>query len=155
MFIDAGFDEGEYQNLYITNEQAEKVLSDKRVRGVKFTGSTPGGKAVAEIAGRNMKQGCYELGGSDPFIVLEDSNIEFAVNKAYISRMVNNGQACINAKRFIVHESIYQQFRDNLIEKIKTSTVIGDPMDTANTLGPLAIEHLTEKLRQQVKDSVS
>jgi len=91
MFIDAGFDEGEYQNLYITNEQAEKVLSDKRVRGVKFTGSTQGGKAVAEIAGRNMKQGCYELGGSDPFIVLEDSNIEFAVNKAYISRMVNNG----------------------------------------------------------------
>jgi len=71
--------------------QAEKVLSDKRVRGVKFTGSTRGGKAVAEIAGRNMKPGCYELGGSDSFIVLDDSDVQFAVEKGFISRMVNNG----------------------------------------------------------------
>lgn len=93
--------------MFIDNDQSEKVLSDKRIRGVKFTGSTRGGKQVAAIAGRNMKQGCYELGGSDPFIVLEDSDIPFAVEKGYISRMVNNGQACINAKRFIVHDQVY------------------------------------------------
>jgi succinate-semialdehyde dehydrogenase/glutarate-semialdehyde dehydrogenase len=85
------------------------------VRGVKFTGSTAGGKQVAAIAGAHMKQGCYELGGSDPFIVLDDSDVQFAIDKAYVSRMVNNGQACINAKRFIIHSKIYDQFRDGLI----------------------------------------
>jgi len=147
LFIDAGFDEGEYQNLFITNEQAERVLSDKRVRGVKFTGSTVGGKAVAEIAGRNMKQGCYELGGSDPFLVLDDADLDFAVDKAYISRMVNNAQACINAKRFILLDSVYDQFRDLLIEKLENNVKMGDPMDKAVTLGPLAIKRLTEGLR--------
>ena len=91
LFIDAGFDNGEYQNLYITNEQCDRVLSDPRVRGVKFTGSTGGGKAVAAVAGSNMKQGCYELGGSDPFCVLEDADLNLAVEKAYASRMANNG----------------------------------------------------------------
>ena len=155
LFIDAGFDDGEYANLFITNEEAEQVLSDKRVRGVKFTGSTRGGKAVAEIAGRNMKQGCFELGGSDPFIVLDDSDLNFAIEKAYISRMANNGQACINAKRLIIHEKLYDQFRDGMIEKIKASAKLGDPMDKENvSVGPLAIKHLTEGLRQQVRDSV-
>ena len=84
---------------------------------------------MAAIAGRNMKQGCFELGGSDPFIVLEDSNIRLAVDKAYASRMVNNGQACINAQRFIIHEAIYDSFRDALIEKIQNETKIGDPLD--------------------------
>lgn len=93
-------------------------MADKRVRGVKFTGSTAGGSAVASIAGKNMKPGCYELGGSDPFLVLDDSDIEFTVNKAYISRMVNNGQACINAKRFIVSDKVYDKFLGALIQKI-------------------------------------
>ena len=107
LFIDSGFDDGEYCNLYIDNDQSAQVIADKRIRGIKFTGSTRGGKQVAEIAGRNMKQACFELGGSDPFLVLDDSDIKFAVEKGYISRMANNGQACINAKRFIIHDSIY------------------------------------------------
>lgn len=147
MFIDAGFDQGEYQNLYITLEQAERVLSDKRVRGVKFTGSTDGGKAVAEIAGRSMKPGCYELGGSDPFIVLDDADMAFTIDKAYTSRMVNNGQACINAKRMIILDSVYDQFRDGLIDKIAKTAKLGDPMDKEVTVGPLALKHLTDKLR--------
>ena len=103
-----------------------------------------------------MKPGCYELGGSDPFIVLDDSNLEFAIEKAYISRMANNGQACINAKRFLVHDAIYDDFRDGLIEKIKSSVTMGDPMDKDRvTLGPLAIKHLTDGLREQVRDSVA
>jgi len=145
LFVDAGFDDGEYQNLYITNEQAERVLADKRVRGVKFTGSTVGGKAVAEVAGRHMKQGCYELGGSDPFCVLEDADLKFAVEKAYASRMANNGQVCISAKRFIVLDSVYEEFRDLLIQKLEESVKMGDPMDKEGvTLGPLAIARLTE-----------
>ena len=101
-----------------------------------------------------MKKGCFELGGSDPFIVLDDSDIDLAVEKAYISRMVNNGQACINAKRFIIMDSVYDKFRDALIDKIST-TKIGDAMDSAVNLGPLAIKHLTEKLVDQVNDSVN
>lgn len=91
LFHEAGFDDGEYANLFITNEQSAKVIADKRIRGVKFTGSTSGGMAVAAVAGSNMKPGCYELGGSDPFIVLNDSDMNLAIEKAYISRMVNNG----------------------------------------------------------------
>ena len=143
MFRDAGFVDGEYQNLYITHEQAEKVLSDKRVRAVKFTGSTEGGKQVGAIAGRNMKIGCFELGGSDPFVVLDDVDMDFTINKAYLSRMTNNGQACINAKRFIVMDSVYDQFREALVEKIKSTTIMGDPSEKGVNLGPLALEHLT------------
>jgi len=154
LFEDAGFTDGEFQVLYIDNEMSEKVLSDKRVRGVKFTGSTRGGKEVAAIAGRNMKQGCFELGGSDPFIVLEDSDIQLAVDKGYVSRMVNNGQACINAKRFIVHEEIYERFRDALIEKIKAETKMGDPLDPEMNLGPLADQKQAATLREQVQRSL-
>lgn len=148
MFEDAGFVDGEYQNLFITNEQAEKVISDRRVRGVKFTGSTTGGKIVASIAGQHMKPGCYELGGSCPFVVFDDSDIELAVEKAYISRMNNNAQACINAKRIIVMDNIYDKFRDALVEKIKSTVKLGDPMDKENvTVGPLALARLTDQLR--------
>lgn len=94
-----------------------------------------------------MKLGTYELGGSDPFIVLEDTDLDFAIAKAYASRMVNNGQACINAKRFIIQDTIYDQFRDGLVEKIKASTKIGDPMDKSVTLGPLASAVQAERLR--------
>ena len=102
-----------------------------------------------------MKPGCFELGGSDPFIVLDDSDVNFAIEKAYISRMVNNGQACINAKRFLIHDSIYDEFRDGLIEKIKSTVVMGDPLEEHVTLGPLAIKHLTDGLREQIRDSVA
>lgn len=141
-------DEGEFATLFVSNEQAAKIIGDKRVRGVKFTGSTRGGKQVAEIAGRHMKQGCFELGGSDPFIVLEDTDLNFAIEKGYISRMANNGQACINAKRFIIHEKIYDQFVDGMKQKISQAAKLGDPLDKAGvTVGPLAIAHLTEELR--------
>ena len=149
IFREAGFEEGEFQNLYVTNEQAEKVIGDKRVSGVKFTGSTRGGKEVAAAAGKHMKKGCFELGGSDPFIVLDDADLNLAVEKGYVGRMVNSAQACINAKRFIIHDSIYDKFRDGLIEKIKSTAKLGDPMDSENVnVGPLAIKKNTEELRQ-------
>lgn len=115
LFHDSGFNDGEFANLYISNEEAAQVIADKRVRGIKFTGSVVGGSAVAAEAGKNMKPGCYELGGSDPFIVLSDADVYTAVDKAYKSRMGNNGQACSNAKRFIIQEDRYEEFRDRLM----------------------------------------
>ena len=93
-----------------------------------------------------MKKGCFELGGNDPFVVLKDANMERAVNAAYTSRMGNSGQACINAKRFIITAPVYDEFKERLVEKIKKTTVIGDPLDPAVNLGPLALERQKAKL---------
>lgn len=114
-----------------------RVIAHPNIRGVKFTGSTASGKLVAQQAGAHLKKGCFELGGSDPFIVLEDSDLALAVQKAYISRMVANGQACINAKRFIVVGKIYDDFAAKLKEKIEADTRMGDPMLKEVNLGPL------------------
>ena len=93
-----------------------------------------------------MKKGCFELGGNDPFVVLKDADLERAVECAYISRMANSGQACINAKRFIITSPVYDEFKERLVEKIKKTTVIGDPMDPEVNLGPLALERQKTKL---------
>ena len=87
---------------------------------------------------KHVKMVCLELGGNDPFIVLKDADMEKAVDAAYTSRMINSAQACNNAKRFIITSKVYDEFRDRLIEKIKSSTVMGDPMDRQTNLGPLA-----------------
>lgn len=109
------------------------------MRAVKFTGSTEAGKKVAVQAAMGMKKGCFELGGNDPFVVLKDANMERAVDAAYASRMGNSGQACINAKRFIITGPVYDEFKERLVEKIKETTRIGDPMDPDVNLGPLAL----------------
>lgn len=140
MFIDAGFDNGEYQNMFISHEQADTVLSDYRVRALKFTGSTAAGKNLGMLCGKYMKKAAFELGGNDPFVVLKDADMELAVNMGYASRMANNGQACINAKRFIIEDSKYDEFRERLIAKIIDTTVIGDPMDPTVNLGPIVME---------------
>lgn len=116
---EAGFGKGEYQNVFVTEDQCEKILADRRVRACKFTGSTEGGKNVAVLCAKHVKKGCFELGGSDPFVVLKDANMERAVEAAYKSRMIASGQACLNAKRFIITAPVYDEFRDRLLEKIK------------------------------------
>ena len=103
----------------MTEDQCEKILADRRVRACKFTGSTEGGKNVAVLCAKHVKKGCFELGGSDPFVVLKDANMERAVEAAYKSRMIASGQACLNAKRFIITAPVYDEFRDRLLEKIK------------------------------------
>lgn len=138
-FAEAGFGKGEYQNLFVDEAQCSQILADRRVRAVKFTGSTVAGKRVAVEAAKNMKVGCFELGGNDPFVVLKDANLHRAVDAAYASRMGNSGQACINAKRFIITDPVYDQFRDMLLEKIEKTTVIGDPAERTTNLGPLAL----------------
>jgi succinate-semialdehyde dehydrogenase/glutarate-semialdehyde dehydrogenase len=116
------------------------------VRSVKFVGSTAGGKKVAEIAGRAMKRAAYELGGSDPCIVLEDADLDLATTKGMIGRLHTNGQACNNHKRFIVHEKVYEEFVDTLIRKIKGYVKIGDPMEATTTIGPLSMAKQVENL---------
>lgn len=126
--------------MFVTEQQCEDILADRRVRACKFTGSTQGGKNVAVLCAKHVKKGCFELGGSDPFVVLKDANLDRAIDAAYASRMGNSGQACINAKRFIITAPVYDEFRDRLIDKIQRTVKIGDPMDPDTNLGPLALK---------------
>ena len=143
---EAGFEEGDFANVFATEEQCAKILADRRVRACKFTGSCRGGENVAIACAKYVKKGCFELGGSDPFLVLKDANMEQAVNAAYASRMGNSGQTCVSAKRFIITAPVYDEFKERLLEKIKTATVVGDPMDPATTLGPLAAPIQKERM---------
>ena len=141
--------------MFVTESQCQKIIADRRLRAVKFTGSTRGGKAVAMECAKHVKMACLELGGNDPFVVLKDADMEKAVDAAYTSRMVNSAQACNNAKRFIVTAPVYDEFRDRLVEKIKSSTVIGDPMDRKTNLGPLASQRQKEILQEQCGRAVT
>ena len=134
---EAGFGKGEYQNIFVNERQCAQILADRRVRACKFTGSTKGGKEVAILCAKHVKKGCFELGGNDPFVVLKDADMEAAVDAAFKSRIANSGQVCISAKRFIITAPVYDEFRDRLVEKIKSSVKIGDPMDPTCNLGPV------------------
>ena len=115
----------------------DRVLSNPLIGGVAFTGSTNAGGKIAEIAGKNIKKSVMELGGNDPFIVLEDADIEQAAKDAVRGRCANSGQVCFSPKRFILVGRTYEIFRTKLIENLK-KVVIGDPMDEKTTMGPLA-----------------
>ncbi len=146
IFLDAGFPEGAYVNVYATNEQIAEAIADPRVQGVSLTGSERAGAAVAEIAGRNLKKVVLELGGSDPFILLSTDNLDETVSAAVDGRFENTGQACNAAKRFIVDESIYDDFIVKFTEKVKA---------TASKLGPLSSVAAAERLDEQVQAVVA
>lgn len=118
--------------------------------GVKFIGSTAAGKQVASTAGKHLKKGAFELGGADPFVVLPDADMDLAVEKAIRGRLRNTGQSCNNSKRFILHEQIYDEFKERLIIKLKEQVVIGDPLDEKTTIGPLSSKKAAEGLMKQV-----
>jgi succinate-semialdehyde dehydrogenase/glutarate-semialdehyde dehydrogenase len=153
IFDRAGFPQGVFQNLFIEPEQARKLLADQRVKAVTLTGSVRAGKSVAQAAGAHLKKVVLELGGSDPFIVLPSANLEKAAAAAITSRMLNNGQSCIAAKRFILHRDIAQEFEEAFIARM-TALKVGDPMDPAVDIGPLARQDLQESLALQVDESV-
>ncbi len=151
--VDSGL-ENIFKNVYFEPENTEFILSNHKVQGVGFTGSTGAGKAIASIAGKYIKKSLLELGGSDAFIILDDADVDKAAQNGSFSRLNNNGQACINAKRFIAHESVYEDVKEKIIgyyEKL----VIGDPSDETTTLGPVARSDLHENLRQQVLGAVN
>ncbi|WP_026101893.1 NAD-dependent succinate-semialdehyde dehydrogenase [Geminocystis herdmanii] len=153
VLLSAGFPEGVFQSLLIESPQVEGVLRDSRVKAVTLTGSELAGKSVASIAGQELKKSVLELGGSDPFIVLEDANIEEAVEVAVTARMLNNGQTCIAAKRFILQDSIAPKFEQLLVEKYQ-KIVMGDPFNPNTDLGPLATPAILRDITNQVNKSV-
>lgn len=153
LFNDAGFALGVYQNLFIDNEQVAALIGEEAIQGVSLTGSEAAGAAVAAQAGRHIKQSLLELGGSDPFIVLEDAEIASCAQVAAKSRMINSGQSCIAAKRFFVVERIYEDFLEAFIHEMKKYAP-GNPMETDTNCGPLAAQRFVEQLTQQVQSSL-
>ncbi|MFC5972479.1 NAD-dependent succinate-semialdehyde dehydrogenase [Halomarina salina] len=153
VFLEAGFPEGAFQSLIVGSDAIEGVIEDERVRGVTLTGSEPAGRAVAETAGRELKPSVLELGGSDPFVVLDDADVETAAEVGVQARTLNSGQSCIAAKRFIVHDAVYDEFVDAFVEEMEALTV-GDPSEEDTDVGPQAREDLMKDVHEQVQDTL-
>jgi succinate-semialdehyde dehydrogenase / glutarate-semialdehyde dehydrogenase len=149
----AGFMPGVFQTLLIPAKKVSNLVADPRVKAVTLTGSEPAGRQVASTAGQHLKKAVLELGGSDPFIVLDSANVEQAVSTAVKARMLNNGQSCIAAKRFIVTEKIATPFEKAFVAKFQ-GLKVGDPMDPATDLGPLATPQILDDLEKQVQESL-
>ncbi|RQG99413.1 NAD-dependent succinate-semialdehyde dehydrogenase [Natrarchaeobius oligotrophus] len=152
VFEEAGFPEHAFSSLLIGSGKVDDVITDSRVQAVTVTGSEFAGKAVAETAGRELKKTVLELGGSDPFVVLEDAPLESAVETAVTARNQNSGQSCIAAKRFVVVDEIYDEFTDRFVEAVRELDV-GDPLDESTDIGPQARAGLMEELHDQVERS--
>lgn len=154
IFLRAGFPKGAFQTLLIGSDLVQRVLEDPRVAAATLTGSEPAGRSVASIAGKQIKKTVLELGGSDPFIVMPSADLETATATAVKARTINNGQSCIAAKRFIVHAQVYDEFEKRFVEAMKKLRV-GDPIDEATDIGPLATEQILNDLEEQVQVSVA
>ena len=151
---DAGVPADAYLNVFIDTDQVADVIADPRVQGVSVTGSERAGSAVGELAGRHLKRVVLELGGSDPFIVLEDADIDQTVRAAVAGRVLNSGQACTASKRFIVIDAVYDAFLSRFIPAM-TAIDPGDPTDPQTFVGPLSSLAAAERLREQVQDAVA
>jgi succinate-semialdehyde dehydrogenase/glutarate-semialdehyde dehydrogenase len=153
LFERAGFPPGVFQTLLISARRVEAVIDDRRVVAATLTGSGPAGSAVASAAGRNVKKTVLELGGSDPFVVMPSADLARAADVGTTARLLNNGQSCINAKRFIVHTTVFEEFRDLLVHNM-SSKVVGDPMDEHTDVGPLASKQQLTDISELVDDAV-
>ncbi|HMB91780.1 MAG TPA: NAD-dependent succinate-semialdehyde dehydrogenase [Rhodothermales bacterium] len=147
---EAGFDNDEFQTLLISSDPVANILNDPRVKAATLTGSEGAGRAVGGKAGERIKPSVLELGGSDPFIVLADADLDKAVEIGVKARMQNNGQSCIAAKRFIVEESIAEEYTNRYVTAMEAQQV-GDPMEEDTDLGPLAREDLRDDIHDQVE----
>jgi succinate-semialdehyde dehydrogenase/glutarate-semialdehyde dehydrogenase len=154
IFEAAGFPRGAFRTLLIGSAEVRKVIEHRRVRAVTLTGSTPAGAAVAAVAGASIKKTVLELGGSDPYIVLDDAEVDRAAAICVAARIVNSGQSCIAAKRFIVAASRADVFVEHFVSGMKAKRV-GDPLDDATEIGPLARRDLRDELHRQVEASVA
>jgi len=150
----AGFDNGVFQTLLIEANQAQRVIVDPRIKAVTLTGSDKAGSAVGSTAAREIKKSVLELGGSDPFIVMPSADFELAVSTAVKARTINTGQSCIAAKRFFIADKIYDDFLTKFVEQMR-SLKIGDPMDEATEIGPLATESILTGVHEQVQKSIA
>ncbi|MFJ9840415.1 NADP-dependent succinic semialdehyde dehydrogenase [Kitasatospora sp. NPDC101155] len=152
LFRRAGFPEGCFQTLLIGSGAVEGVVRDRRVAAVTLTGSEPAGRSVAAAAADEVKKAVLELGGSDPYVVMPSADLEAAVGTAVRARVQNNGQSCIAAKRFIVHTDVYDRFTAAFTEAMR-SLRVGDPMDEATDVGPLASRQGRDDLEELVEDA--
>jgi succinate-semialdehyde dehydrogenase/glutarate-semialdehyde dehydrogenase len=153
IFKKAGFPENLFQNFLIPGRQTEGLIEHPAIRAVTLTGSKAAGQAVAARAGKLLKKTVLELGGSDPYIVLEDADLDKTVDTCVASRLLNSGQSCIAAKRFVVVESMLKAFEEVFVEKLR-SKKMGDPLDEAVEIGPQARADLREDLHRQVIRSI-
>ncbi|MBO1330528.1 NADP-dependent succinic semialdehyde dehydrogenase [Streptomyces sp. VRA16 Mangrove soil] len=153
LFRRAGFPEGCFQTLLIGSKAVEGILRDDRVAAATLTGSEPAGRSVAAIAGDEVKKTVLELGGSDPYVVMPSADVAKAARTAVTARVQNNGQSCIAAKRFIVHEDAFEQFRDAFVEGMRALRV-GEPLDEDTDVGPLASEQGRKDLEELVDEAV-
>jgi len=154
IFCDAGLPKGCFTTLLIGSSKVDEIINHPKVKAATLTGSEQAGIKVAESCGRNLKKSVMELGGSDPFIIFDDAEIDKAVSVGISSRMLNNGQSCIAAKRFIVTKNIFEEFKNKFVEKIN-AIKIGDPSLAETELGPLARKDLLDELDEQVQKSVA
>jgi succinate-semialdehyde dehydrogenase/glutarate-semialdehyde dehydrogenase len=154
LFTRAGFPEGAFQTLLVGSRRVEAILRDPRITAATLTGSTPAGQSVGSIAGSEIKKVVLELGGSDPFVVMPSAKLPEAARVAAVARCINNGQSCIAAKRFIVHEAVYEEFERLFVAEMAAKKV-GDPMDEATDIGPLANAQQLEEVEELVADAVA
>lgn len=153
LFSQAGFPDYCFKNLLIGGSTASELIEHKAIRGVTFTGSDETGKKVAERAGKQVKKTVLELGSNDAYVVLDDADLNTAITACTQGRLINNGQTCVAAKRFIVVDALYNDFKALIKEQFE-QVVLGDPNDEKTTLGPMARKDLRDKLHQQVTESV-
>ena len=153
VFTEAGYPKGVFQSIVVDHDVTEHIISHETVTAITLTGSERAGSTVAQIAGKHLKKSLLELGGSNSFIVLEDADLKLAVQTAVKARMLNSGQSCIAAKRFIIHESVYDEFVSEFIEEV-SKLKTGDPILETTEVGPLARKDLADELQKQVNTSV-
>ena len=154
VFRQAGFPDGAFQTLLINNKQVAAAIRNPLVTAVTLTGSTGAGRSIGQLAGKYLKKSVLELGGSDPYLILEDADLELAVEKCVTSRLINSGQSCIAAKRFIVVESRKEEFEQRFVERMKQAKM-GDPMSEETVVGPQARPDLRDELHGQVQASIA
>jgi succinate-semialdehyde dehydrogenase/glutarate-semialdehyde dehydrogenase len=154
VFREAGFPEGLFRALLVGSERVETLIEHPLVRAVTLTGSGPAGRAVAGAAGRSLKKTVLELGGSDPYVILEDADLDRAIETCVKSRLINSGQSCIAAKRFIVVEPVRETFERGFVERMARA-IVGDPLDEATDVGPQARADLRDDLHRQVEETIA
>jgi succinate-semialdehyde dehydrogenase/glutarate-semialdehyde dehydrogenase len=154
LYRDAGFPDNVFRSIVLENDRVADVIADPRIAAVTFTGSTRAGRIVASQAGAALKKAVLELGGSDPYLVLEDADLESAVEAIATSRLINCGQSCIAAKRLVVVDAVREEFERRLVERM-SSVKTGDPIDANTDIGPLARLDLRDNLHRQVSESVA
>ncbi len=152
LVFEAGFPEHVFRTLLIGSKEVKAVIENPLIKAVTLTGSTPAGRSVASAAGFALKKSVLELGGSDPYLILDDADVETAARLCVTSRLLNAGQSCIGAKRFIVADAVYDQFKSGFV-RLMSEARFGDPLDPKTSYGPLARTDLRDELHDQVEKS--